>query len=139
MTISETRIVEEETDSIDSTLHVSDQRREKMKLLYHMNPIVNKNYINTRNLSNEIDVINTLQHKKMKQYSKGLKPEQLFRCPKDSRSKRRKCCGGKTTDSYFIPVFFCLFISSVLRIIRGCMAFTRRMVYNRIKIFKNRN
>lgn len=59
-----------------------------------MGPIINKNYINTRNLSNELNVIKVNQYKKLEGYVNNLKPEQLFRCPKDTRSKRRKCCGG---------------------------------------------
>ncbi|CAF0893214.1 unnamed protein product [Adineta steineri] len=84
LTISQTSNPTQETDS---TSYLSNQYQEKMKYLYNMKPIVNKNSLN------ELNLTNNFQHKKMKQYSKGLKPEQLFRCPKDSRSKRRKCCG----------------------------------------------
>ncbi|CAF2347425.1 unnamed protein product [Rotaria sp. Silwood2] len=91
--LSDIQILEQNNNSIDSTLYISDQCREKMQFLYNMGPIVNKNYINTHHLSNELDLIKNRQHKKMNEYSTNLKPEQLFRCPKDSRSKRRKCCG----------------------------------------------
>ncbi|CAF0809400.1 unnamed protein product [Adineta steineri] len=84
LTISQTSNPTQETDS---TSYLSNQYQEKMKYLYNMKPIVNKNSLN------ELNLTNNFQHKKMKQYSKGLKPEQLFRRPKDSRSKRRKCCG----------------------------------------------
>ncbi|CAF4576229.1 unnamed protein product [Rotaria sp. Silwood1] len=91
--LSDIQILEQNNHSIDSTLYVSDQCREKMQFLYNMGPIVNKKYINTKYLSNELDAIKSHQYKKINEYSKNLKPEQLFRCPKDSRSKRRKCCG----------------------------------------------
>ncbi|CAF0894403.1 unnamed protein product [Rotaria sordida] len=91
--LSDIQIFQQNNHSIDSTLYISDQCREKMQFLYNMSPIVNKNYINTQHLLNELDLRKSRQHKKMHEYSKNLKPEQLFRCPKDSRSKRRKCCG----------------------------------------------
>ncbi|CAF0874064.1 unnamed protein product [Adineta steineri] len=84
LTISQTSNLKQE---IDSTSYLSNQYQEKMKYLYNMKPIVNKNSLN------ELNLTNNFQHKNMKQYSNGLKPEQLFRRPKDSRSKRRKCCG----------------------------------------------
>ncbi|CAF3206346.1 unnamed protein product [Rotaria socialis] len=92
--LSDVQNREHDNHKIDSTSYKSDQCREKMKILYERGPIVNENYINARNLSNQFDLIKTRQLKKMKEYSKGFKPEQLFRCPKDTRSKRRKCCGG---------------------------------------------
>ncbi|CAF0837219.1 unnamed protein product [Adineta steineri] len=90
LTISQTSNPTQETDS---TSYLSNQYQEKMKYLYNMKPIVNKNYINAKNSLDKLNLTNNFQHKKMKQYSNGLKPEQLFRYPKDSRSKRRKCCG----------------------------------------------
>ncbi|CAF1510373.1 unnamed protein product [Rotaria magnacalcarata] len=91
--LSDVQNREHDNHKIDSTSYKSDRCREKMKILYEMEPIVNENYVDARNSSSQFDLITTRQHKEMNEYSKGFIPEQLFRCPKDSRSKRRKCCG----------------------------------------------
>jgi hypothetical protein len=90
-----------------------------------MDPIVNKNYRNSRYLSDELNSLNAIPHRKMKQYSKGLKADQIFRCPKDSRSKRRKCCGGNKihhhksfTFAYLSSVYYELF-DDAWRILEG--------------------
>ena len=93
----------------DSSLDVSEQCREKLRFRRDMKPAVNKNYMNTRQLLNEFNSTYTRHDRQRSEPSKDSKPEQLLRGLKESRSKRRPCCGGKQDCQLSSNISFVLY------------------------------